>query len=82
MQPQINLSPITQFIQLMRAAELSQQKEIKIPIHQARLLNLTLSEMIDKINQDYEAMFNDLKKSVDTEVVSVTMDGGGFEDPK
>ena len=82
MQPQINLSPINQFIQIMRAAELSQQKEIKIPIHQARLLNLTLSEMIDKINQDYEAMFNDLKKSVDTESVSVTMDGGGFEDQK
>lgn len=82
MQPKINLSPINQFIQLMRAAELSQQKEIKIPIHQARLLNLTLSEMIDKINQDYEAMFNDLKKSVDTESVSVTMDGGGFEDQK
>lgn len=82
MQSKINLSPINQFIQLMRAAELSQQKEIKIPIHQARLLNLTLSEMIDKINQDYEAMFNDLKKSVDTESVSVTMDGGGFEDQK
>jgi hypothetical protein len=66
----------------MRAAELSQQKEIKIPINQARLLNLTLLELVDKINQDYEAMFNEIKKSVDTEIVSVTMDGGGFEDKK
>jgi hypothetical protein len=82
MQHQINLSPITQFAQLMRAAELSQQKEIKIPINQARLLNLTLLELVDKINQDYEAMFNEIKKSVDTEIVSVTMDGGGFEDKK
>ena len=29
MQNQINLTPITQFVQLLRAAELSQQKEIK-----------------------------------------------------
>jgi hypothetical protein len=39
-------------------------------------------ELVDKINQDYEAMFNEIKKSVDTEIVSVTMDGGGFEDKK
>lgn len=79
MQHQINISPITQFIQLMKAAELSQQREIKIPIHQARLLNLSLSEMIDKLNNDYETMFNDLKKSIDTEIISVSMDGGDFE---
>lgn len=79
MQHQINLSPITQFSQLMRAAELSQQKEIKIPIQQARLLNLTLIEMVDKINQDYERLLNDLKNSLDSDVISVSMDGGGFE---
>ena len=79
MQHQINLSPITQFSQLMRAAELSQQKEIKIPIQQARLLSLTLIEMVDKINQDYERLLNDLKNSLDSDVISVSMDGGGFE---
>ena len=80
MQNQINLSPITQFIQSVRAAELSQSKEVKLPIHQARLLNLALAEMLDKINQDYETMFNALKNSTETEVVTVTMDGGGFQD--
>lgn len=78
MQNQINLSPITQFIQLLRAAELSQAKEIKMSIQQARLLNLALAEVMDKLNQDYESMFNALKGSIDTEVVSVSMDGGGF----
>lgn len=82
MQHQINLTPITQFSQLMRAAELGQQKEIKMSIQQARLLNLALLEMIDKVNQDYESMYSLLKKSVDNDVVSVTMDGGGFEDGK
>jgi len=82
MQNQINLSPITQFVQTLRSAELSQQKEIKLSIQQARLLHLALTEVLDKINQDYESLYNDLKRSVDTEVVSVSMDGGGFSEPK
>lgn len=80
MQNPINLSPITQFIQAVRAAELSRSQEVKLPIQQARLLSLALAECMDKLNQDYETMFNALKNSVDTEVVSVSMDGGGFKD--
>lgn len=80
MQSKINTTPITQYIQMLKAAELSQQKEVKIPIQQARLLNIALSEMMEKINRDYESLFHDLKKSIDTEVISVRMDGGGFED--
>jgi hypothetical protein len=82
MQNQINLSPITQFAQLVRAAELSQSKEVKIPIQQARLMNLALIELMDQLHQDYESMYTALKRSIDTEVVTVTMDGGGLEDPK
>ena len=82
MQNQINLSPITQFVQILRSAELGQQKEIKLSIQQARLLHLALTEVLEKINQDYESLYNDLKRSVDTEVVSVSMDGGGFSEPK
>jgi len=80
MQNQINLTPITQFIQSVRAAELGQSKEVKLSIQQARLLNLALAEMLDKINQDYETMFNALKNTTDTEIITVTMDGGGFQD--
>lgn len=82
MQNQINLTPVTQFIQQVRAAELGQSKEVKMSIQQARMLNLALAELMDKVNQDYESMFTALKRSVDTEVVSVSMDGGGFEEPK
>lgn len=82
MQNQINLSPITQFIQQVRGAELSQAKEVKLNIQQARLLSLALAECMDKLNQDYESMFNELKRSMGDEVVSVSMDGGGFEDRK
>jgi hypothetical protein len=82
MQNQINLTPVTQFIQQVRSAEQTQNKEVKMSIQQARMLVLTLAECIDKLNKDYEMLFNDLKRSVDTEIVSVSMDGGGFEEQK
>jgi len=82
MQNQINLTPITQFIQSVRSAELSQAREVKLSVQQARALVLALTEIQDKLLQDYETMFNQLKQSVDTEVITVTMDGGGFETPK
>ena len=82
MQNQINLTPITQFIQQVRSAEQTQSKEVKMGIQQARMLILTLAEVQDKLLQDYETMFNQLKNSIETEVVSVSMDGGGFDDDK
>jgi acetolactate synthase regulatory subunit len=77
---QINLGPISQFAQLLRAAELGQNKEVKMTIQQARLLNLALTEIQDKLLQDYETLFNQLKKTVDNEVVSIEIDGGTFKD--
>ena len=78
MQNPINTIPIQQFTQLLKAAELSRQQEVKIPIQQARLLNITLTEILTKLTQDYETLLVELKQSQDTEVVTVTMDGGGF----
>jgi hypothetical protein len=82
MQNPINLTPVTQFIQQVRVAEQTQSREVKLNIQQARSLVLVLAEMQEKLLQDYETMFNELKRSVDSEVVTVTMDGGGFETPK
>lgn len=79
MQNQINTTPVAQFIQQVRIAEQTQSKEVKMSIHQARSLVLVLSEIQDKLLQDYETMFAELKKSVETDVISVAMDGGGFE---
>ncbi len=78
MQNQINTSPFSQFAQILRAAEQAQSKELKLPIHQARALNLALLEVLSKLTQDYESLFNELRKNKDSEVISVTMDGGTF----
>lgn len=82
MQNPINLMPISQFAQQLRSAEQTQQKEVRLSIQQARLLGLALIEIQDKLLQDYETMFNQLKQSIDTEIVTVELDGGGFEEPK
>jgi hypothetical protein len=82
MQNPINLTPITQFIQILRVAELNQQKEVKLTIQQARLLNLALTETLDKLNRDWETLYSALKNTQNTEVITVTMDGGGFVEPK
>jgi hypothetical protein len=36
--------------------------------------------MQDKLIRDYESLYNDLKQSVNSEVITVAMDGGGFEE--
>lgn len=82
MQNPINTSSVSQFIQAVRSAELAQHKEVKLSIQQARMLNMTLTEMLDKLNRDLESVYRVLKNSSETEVVSVQMDGGGFEEPK
>lgn len=82
MQNQINTTPIMLFVQLLRAAEQTQSKEVKIPIQQARNLNMALTEILEKMNRDYETMYNQLKNSVDSEVVTVEFDGGTFGDEK
>lgn len=78
MRNQINTSPITQFAQLLRATELSQQKEVKIPIQQARLLNLALTELLDQLNRNNAELLESLKVQHDTEVITVNLDGGAF----
>lgn len=74
MQPQINLSPITQFVQQLKSAEFTNQREVKMPIQQARLLSIALVELMDQLRKDV----TNTKSSSDNEVVKITMDGGGF----
>jgi hypothetical protein len=80
MQNQINQIPVTQFIQQVRSADQSQSKEVKMSIQQARALVLVLAEMQSKLLQDYETMFNQLKQSSSSEVITITMDGGNLEE--
>ena len=70
----VAVSVLEEFVKKVRLAAKSNQKTINIPIDDAISvvfnLNLVLLSLLDK---DQDA------KSTTTEVVSVTMDGGGFD---
>ena len=76
----INTTAIQQFVQQVKAAEASQQREIRMDIKLAKNLAFTLGEVTARLTQDYEELFHKLRQTTDNQVVSVTMDGGGFSD--
>lgn len=73
----INTIPIQQFIQQVKAADLSQQREIKLDIKTAKALSYCLGEVSAKLLEDYDTMFKRLESSSGG-TVTVQMDGGGF----
>lgn len=76
----INTSPLQQFIQQVKMADLSQQKEIKLDIKTAKTLAFTLGEVTAKLTQDYDNLVHILKNTND--VIEVQLDGGDFSNKK
>jgi hypothetical protein len=70
----INTMPLQQFIQVVRSADISQQREIRMDIKTAKSLVFCMSEINTRLLESYENFINAQKD----EVVSVEMDGGGF----
>jgi hypothetical protein len=74
----INTIPIQQFIQQVKAAELGNQREIRLDIKTAKVLAFSIAELTSRLVQDYEALIQHIKPSNITESISIQMDGGGF----
>jgi hypothetical protein len=73
----INTIPIQQFIQQVKAADLTQQREIKLDIKTAKALAYCLGEVSAKLLEDYDIVFRRLEASSGG-AITVQMDGGGF----
>jgi len=73
----INTVPIQQFIQQVKAADITQQREIKLDIKTAKALAYCLGEVSAKLLEDYDTIFRRLESSSGG-AVTVQMDGGGF----
>jgi hypothetical protein len=73
----INTVPIQQFIQQVKAADLTQQREIKLDIKTAKALAYCLGEVNARLLENYDVMFKRLEASSGNSV-TVQMDGGGF----
>ena len=77
----INTIPLQQFIQQVKIADMSQQKEVKLDIKTAKQLALTLGEVTSKLTQDYDNLVHILKNTAN-DTVTVELDGGGFSNQK
>lgn len=75
---EINTIPIQQFIQLVKAADLSQQREIKMDIKTAKTLMYCISEINNLLINDFTAIMN-TGNSTSNDSVSINMDGGNFK---
>ena len=72
----LNTTPIQQFIQQVKGADASNQREIKVDIQSAKRLAFTLGEVMSRLNGDLEQLLVK-QSSGDNEVIQITMDGGG-----
>lgn len=76
----ISTQTIEEFIKKVRSASRSKQKHLNIPIEEAETvvwhLSLVLLKLLDKY-QDAE-----LRSNNEEQVITVSMDGGGFEEKR
>tara|TARA_B110000305_G_C19152331_1_gene498648 strand:- start:386 stop:634 length:249 start_codon:yes stop_codon:yes gene_type:complete len=72
----INTIPLQQFMQVVKTADASNQKEIRIPLTQAKALAFALGTVMANHQGRLEQLIIDNKSSSDDEVVTVTLDGG------
>jgi len=70
----INTSSLQQFIQQVKGADISNQKEVRIPIQQAKQLTYALATILARLTGDYEALMS--RKSTEQDTVEVKVDGG------
>ena len=73
----INTVPLQQFIQQVKAADLSQQREIKLDLKSAKALAYCLNEINARLLENYDVLLQKLMQS-SGQSVSIQMDGGGF----
>jgi len=74
----INTIPIQQFIQQVKAADNANQREVKIPIAQAKNLAFTLGIISSRLTADLEKLLVNTSRQTD-EIIEVRLDGGtGF----
>lgn len=74
----INTNPIQQFIQQVKAADISQQREIKMDLKSAKMLVYCLAEINSRLLEDYDTLISKVLQN-SGENVTVSMDGGGFK---
>lgn len=74
----INTIAIQQFLNQVKAAETSNQREIRLDISTAKNLSHTLALVMTRLAGNYEDLLKNMQKT--EEVITVRMDGGNWND--
>jgi hypothetical protein len=74
----INTSAITQFLNQVKAADSSNQREIRMDINAAKNLSHVLALVMTRLAGNYESLLQTVQK--EEPVITVSMDGGGWND--
>ena len=71
----LNTAPIQQFISQVKSADMSNARDVKLDISNAKRLAFTLGEVMARLNGNLEEII--IRKAEGTdEVIEVRMDGG------
>ncbi|MBA10499.1 MAG: hypothetical protein CMC73_04770 [Flavobacteriaceae bacterium] len=76
MKESLNTIPLEKFIQQVKSADASNQKEIRLDIQTAKKVAFTLAEVMTRLNGDLEELL--IKDKNAEEVISIVMQGENF----
>jgi len=72
----LNTIPIQQYLQQVKTADASKQREVRLTIEQAKGLAFTLGIVMSRLEGDLE-QFVKANKGSSEEIIEVKLDGGG-----
>ena len=76
----ISTQTLEEFIKKVRSASRSKQKQLNIPIEEAENVVWHLSLVLLKLVEKYQDA--ELRSANEEQVITVSMDGGGFEEKR
>ena len=72
----INTLSLQKFLQQVKAAESSNQREVRMDMQTAKKLSLAISELSLRLNSDLEELLLKKEQEKEQEVITVSLDGG------
>jgi len=73
----INTASLQQFIQQVKGADLSNQKEVRLDINTAKQVTYSLATVLARLAGDYEGLLTQ-NTSTEAEAIEVKVDGGNL----
>lgn len=72
----LNTTPLVSFLQKVKSADASFQKEVRIPISEAKNLAFTIGIVMSRLEGELEKFVKE-NNNKDNEVITVNIDPGG-----